>query len=795
MKRHNVILESNVEPKDNNVLWLQGNKLKKFGNTGWENIVEGDVVTTDRIENGAVTTDKIATNAFDSTLSKSEKIAPANIVGNKITTLEEKVDALAIGRFYGYFPDSTSLPTDVTTPGYSYVGLGNPYKIWNFNGESWSDSGTSIDMNDADEEDITRNVDGKLQFKDRSYGDGMGYVILRKDKTFAEQVTQANTIYEIRYDFEVGSDFVLDGVNNITLFLNGGNLILSENNIKFNNIDGLHIIALHGEKFIATGGYSYIPPQGETWNGIVELYSCKNVSIKGVEFVYNNVLANFIYAEDCEDAIYDGNKFSGLTSSSDMPLLPKKCIFSIGGIRTNYTNNIITDVRGGFTIGNYLKVEKNVVFSNNIVKNTILSGVNCYSKNASFHGNAFENIGFGGSVTAISICGYGGEVESDSISITGNVFIDCCNAIQSDTQNSGHIHHIDVCGNTIKNCNRAIYMACSDNILVSNNIMTGSSIICIDCSDVQHAIISGNLIDGELSSSPSSPTYGIRILPIDTNALDCEDIAIINNKIKTTDRGIYVGYSISHPYISKQISLTGNEVTNCGTGLLVVPATEKLYLSNNQIVDNTIDVDIRTNDFELDGNNYFNSISPQTSLLHNLDTTSAYPVVNYENGVYTLSSDSAYILRGFTAPSSVNRVMIYVLSENITIAQGGGLNTITRASLNPLRYSCLMFRRDGNSWFQISSEGFLKVVSEVSSFKTNRSMGLVLYNSSLNKPVVCAGNRWVLMDGYSAISRSGSSRPTNLVAEDTGMMFFDTTVGKPIWWTGTKWVDATGADA
>ena len=67
--------------------------------------------------------------------------------------LKEKVDALALGAFYGYFPDSDSLPTDVTTPGYAYVGSDNPYKIWNFNGESWSDSGTSIDMNDADEEE------------------------------------------------------------------------------------------------------------------------------------------------------------------------------------------------------------------------------------------------------------------------------------------------------------------------------------------------------------------------------------------------------------------------------------------------------------------------------------------------------------------------------------------------------------------------------------------------------------------------------------------------------------------
>lgn len=149
MKRHNVILESNVEPKDNNVLWLQGNKLKKFGNTGWEDIIEGDVVTTDRIENGAVTTDKIAADAFDSTLSKSEKIAPANIVGNKITTLDEKVDALALGKFYGYFPDSTSFPADVSIPGYAYVRLDNSYKIWNFNGESWYDSGVSINENDV----------------------------------------------------------------------------------------------------------------------------------------------------------------------------------------------------------------------------------------------------------------------------------------------------------------------------------------------------------------------------------------------------------------------------------------------------------------------------------------------------------------------------------------------------------------------------------------------------------------------------------------------------------------------
>lgn len=55
----------------------------------------------------------------------------------------------------------------------------------------------------ADGEDLV--TDGNvLRLKDRPNTDGMGYVILRKDKTFQEQVTKPNTIYEIRYDFDLG---------------------------------------------------------------------------------------------------------------------------------------------------------------------------------------------------------------------------------------------------------------------------------------------------------------------------------------------------------------------------------------------------------------------------------------------------------------------------------------------------------------------------------------------------------------------------------------------------------------
>ena len=38
-----------------------------------------------------------------------------------------------------------------------------------------------------------------------------------------------------------------------------------------------------------------------------------------------------------------------------------------------------------------------------------------------------------------------------------------------------------------------------------------------------------------------------------------------------------------------------------------------------------------------------------------------------------------------------------------------------------------------------------------------------------------------------------SERPT-LVSRDAGYMYYDTSINKPIWWTGTKWVDANGTD-
>ena len=79
------------------------------------------------------------------------------------------------------------------------------------------------DVNNVpDEEDLTTDSHGLLKLKDRAGQDGMAYYILRKDKSFAEQVVHPNAIYEIRYNFDL--DVAVSIPDNCVLKFNGGSI-------------------------------------------------------------------------------------------------------------------------------------------------------------------------------------------------------------------------------------------------------------------------------------------------------------------------------------------------------------------------------------------------------------------------------------------------------------------------------------------------------------------------------------------------------------------------------------------
>ena len=66
---------------------------------------------------------------------------------SEISQLDLKVDGLALGKFYGFFSDSSNLP-EGDNPGYAYVGEESPFEIYNFTNGEWVDSGATTIQQD-----------------------------------------------------------------------------------------------------------------------------------------------------------------------------------------------------------------------------------------------------------------------------------------------------------------------------------------------------------------------------------------------------------------------------------------------------------------------------------------------------------------------------------------------------------------------------------------------------------------------------------------------------------------------
>lgn len=72
-------------------------------------------------------------------------ITPAEYATQEeLAELELKVSNLS-GKYYGIFTSSSNLPNDAEQPGYAFVGTENPFAIWQFDGETWADSGATVE--------------------------------------------------------------------------------------------------------------------------------------------------------------------------------------------------------------------------------------------------------------------------------------------------------------------------------------------------------------------------------------------------------------------------------------------------------------------------------------------------------------------------------------------------------------------------------------------------------------------------------------------------------------------------
>lgn len=184
-------------------------------------------VKTNNIDTGAVTTDKIEDSAVT-----SPKFADGAVITPKLAD-----GAVTTDKLEDYDPNS-EVPTGVTTPKIAphavtrekiadnavseLLGVMDEF-VEAVREEISQQQPVTINgdvVNAADEEDLTV-VDGLLKLKDRSGLYGYAMKILRRDKTFAEQVTQSRCIYIIEYDFDLGGSTINMPAESLLLFAGG----------------------------------------------------------------------------------------------------------------------------------------------------------------------------------------------------------------------------------------------------------------------------------------------------------------------------------------------------------------------------------------------------------------------------------------------------------------------------------------------------------------------------------------------------------------------------------------------
>ena len=92
--------------------------------------------------NGAYSWKKVGSTAIP--LSNYATKTQLSQLDLEVSQLQAKVSNLS-GSYYGVFTSSSNLPNDAEQPGYAFVGTENPFAIWNFDGEDWTDSGATVD--------------------------------------------------------------------------------------------------------------------------------------------------------------------------------------------------------------------------------------------------------------------------------------------------------------------------------------------------------------------------------------------------------------------------------------------------------------------------------------------------------------------------------------------------------------------------------------------------------------------------------------------------------------------------
>lgn len=791
----------------------------KFGwKTGGANADHWYIQEYSRRGNGSfVALEQIALNEYNILIHTPSSWSYANIGILK----EDKEDNVTIEHFNGastaYTPTGTIITTDtpewkngapaigslipsVVNPVAGQLGYySGDSNLYYFDGTSWRNIYALVETNS---EDLTTK-DGLLQFNDRSANNGLGYVILRTDKSFAAQVIQTNTIYEIRYNFDLGGAQVTIPTNCVLQFAGGS---IGNGTVNFNgaylcgNVRVLTDIEVEGK--IRNNSIS-VKAFGAIGDGFTDDTTAFNNAVTASD---NVVVPNNTYLIDAEISI-------NLRTDSVLSL----CQNAI--LKAKTTSN-----------GYYQIINVENCSNVHITGGSLLGEKDTHTGTSGEHGFGIRIYrGSNISITGVRISNFWGD----------GVYVGARNA-----QTGDRSEHIIIDNVTIHDCRRqGISVVAASDIIIKN-----SEIYQISGTNPQAGI------DFEVNY-PDFPN--INCVVRNCNIYNNIGPSIVVGRTLeglvvdgcTIDRftSSHYGKNIRITNCEIRNSLTiGNDTTNYGTTHYL----ENCIL-NKVTLCNLVNIEIRgcslKGQLTTDKNTDISSTNINAEIY---DCTFQSPYIDED---YTfLETDSIIDHFLFTSGTAApfNRLYVYGSTfnyrsvagtrfsySNVCLLEGCTFKFkgISNAAITSSAYGLLDVNTPslagtkcyliGNifDFIDVASYSVLGLIRPTGEFLelinnnvfTNSPLGTFAFRSDTSLKITLKGNfypKYTSLGRFNdaiSIIRSGntyaasvdgdnlkgttSDRPT-LNASNVGFQYFDTDLGKPIYWTGAKWVDATGND-
>ena len=638
--------------------------------------------------------------------------------------------------------------------------------------------------NAADEEDIT-SENGLLKLKDRSALNGMGYVILRQNKGFAEQVIKANTIYEIRYDFDLNGDEVQIKEGCMLYFIGGS---LSNGSIRLNDC------ILHNERFINI-------KLNDVYNrqlNLARLYNKKNTKEVN-QSIFKNCTTLYI-----PNGEYEFNYSIELDENSSLvEMFGDSAIKSV--LKFNSCNGII--------VKKHIKLHDIKIY-----------GINCrgvYDANemmfkGGFYGIDIQsgckmyNLDIGNFLIGMNIV-QGNVVDAEFSSIT----------LQYNSNAGMYILHDN--NNQKNNCSFS-HIYCVKNGYNVDNLTSNST---------QRNCGFGLFIHGGYCNSFKNNVFeynsgvGLYIKEPITNSpfIGC---SFINNYFERNKYANFIIQLISNTYLCSNLLVKSNYFTEAGYDIVPDADIRRRVIledrgirsvSRSSVSENNIDIE--TFNFNYIGyDKMYNSISGGVPLIKDeLDKkyyfkfTKETPFLAYfdlfndilEIGLYylvitaKLGENTGNKLAIFTIPN----IKYLSTSKSITLRVNSTEEKTTylpiyvdsfKQILGALNMYFNEGLQDGESVFMnIELIKATSCTTEDLEYVTYLPVGYSIYNSTIEKIVTWDGSKWVSDNGIYKDKGSTSERPT-LTSTDEGCEYYDSTLKKKILWNGTEWTNMDGTN-